>query len=114
MTSDPVRPTTPRPAGVAFRTAFLTAACLLAMVEAGCEWAVVEVGLGGRLDSTNIVDGPLVRGSRSPQPGGPGSSWGSFTGSQATTAPIETAPAKRHATKATRRNMPWPSVLAAT
>ncbi|MEY3231726.1 MAG: hypothetical protein RL689_1815 [Planctomycetota bacterium] len=30
MTSDPVRPTTPRPAGVAFRTAFLTAACLLA------------------------------------------------------------------------------------
>jgi len=35
----------------------VTAACLLAMVEAGCEWAVVEVGLGGRLDSTNIVDG---------------------------------------------------------
>ena len=33
----------------------MTAAALLAFAEAGLEWAVVEVGLGGRLDSTNIV-----------------------------------------------------------
>jgi dihydrofolate synthase/folylpolyglutamate synthase len=38
----------------------VTAACLLAMAEAGCEWAVVEVGLGGRLDSTNIVHGEVA------------------------------------------------------
>lgn len=38
----------------------VTAACLLACVEAGCEWAVVEVGLGGRLDSTNVVHGEVA------------------------------------------------------
>ena len=33
----------------------LTAACLVALREQGVEWAVLEVGLGGRLDSTNVV-----------------------------------------------------------
>jgi dihydrofolate synthase / folylpolyglutamate synthase len=38
----------------------LTAAAFLIFREAGVEWAVVEVGLGGRLDSTNIVDGEIA------------------------------------------------------
>jgi dihydrofolate synthase / folylpolyglutamate synthase len=38
----------------------LTAAALLIFVETQREWAVVEVGLGGRLDSTNIVDGEIA------------------------------------------------------
>jgi dihydrofolate synthase/folylpolyglutamate synthase len=38
---------------------FLTAMGLLAFAEAGCAAAVVEVGLGGELDATNVVD-PLV------------------------------------------------------
>jgi dihydrofolate synthase/folylpolyglutamate synthase len=38
----------------------LTASALLIFREAGVEWAVVEVGLGGRLDSTNIVDGEIA------------------------------------------------------
>ncbi len=33
----------------------LTIAAFLLFAEAGVEWAVVETGLGGRLDSTNIV-----------------------------------------------------------
>jgi dihydrofolate synthase/folylpolyglutamate synthase len=33
----------------------MTAAAFLAFADAGLEWAVVEVGLGGRLDSTNVV-----------------------------------------------------------
>lgn len=33
----------------------LTALGFLCFREAGCEWAVIEVGLGGRLDSTNVV-----------------------------------------------------------
>lgn len=33
----------------------LTAACLLHFAEAGVEMAVLEVGLGGRLDATNVV-----------------------------------------------------------
>jgi dihydrofolate synthase/folylpolyglutamate synthase len=33
----------------------LTAAALLAFADAGLEWAVLECGLGGRLDSTNAV-----------------------------------------------------------
>src|SRR5690606_12463532 len=32
-----------------------TAIAFLAMAEAGVEWVVVEVGLGGRLDATNVV-----------------------------------------------------------
>ncbi len=38
----------------------LTAAAFLIFREAALEWAVVEVGLGGRLDSTNIVDGEIA------------------------------------------------------
>src|SRR5579872_4936159 len=38
----------------------LTAAAFLIFAETEREWAVVEVGLGGRLDSTNIVDGEIA------------------------------------------------------
>ena len=38
----------------------LTAAAFLIFAETQREWAVVEVGLGGRLDSTNIVDGEIA------------------------------------------------------
>ena len=38
----------------------LTAAAFLTFREAGVEWAVIEVGLGGRLDSTNVVDGEIA------------------------------------------------------
>src|SRR5208282_5219246 len=38
----------------------LTAAAFLIFREAGVEWAVVEVGLGGRLDSTNVVNGEIA------------------------------------------------------
>lgn len=37
----------------------LTAAGFLAFAEANVEWAVVECGLGGRLDSTNVVAGDV-------------------------------------------------------
>ncbi|KMO21017.1 bifunctional folylpolyglutamate synthase/dihydrofolate synthase [Methylobacterium platani] len=38
----------------------LTAAALAVFGEAGLDWAVIEVGLGGRLDSTNAVDGAVA------------------------------------------------------
>jgi dihydrofolate synthase/folylpolyglutamate synthase len=38
----------------------LTAAAFLIFREEAVEWAVIEVGLGGRLDSTNIVDGEIA------------------------------------------------------
>jgi dihydrofolate synthase/folylpolyglutamate synthase len=38
----------------------LTAAAFLIFREAAVDWAVIEVGLGGRLDSTNIVDGEIA------------------------------------------------------
>ena len=38
----------------------LTASAFLIFREAAVEWAVVEVGFGGRLDSTNIVDGEIA------------------------------------------------------
>ena len=38
----------------------LTAAAFVIFREAGVEWAVVEVGLGGRLDSTNVVAGEIA------------------------------------------------------
>ncbi len=38
----------------------LTAAAFIVFREAGVEWAVVEVGLGGRLDSTNVVAGEIA------------------------------------------------------
>ena len=38
----------------------LTLAAFVIFREAGVAWAVVEVGLGGRLDSTNIVEGEIA------------------------------------------------------
>ena len=38
----------------------LTASAFLIFREARVEWAAIEVGLGGRLDSTNIVDGEVA------------------------------------------------------
>jgi dihydrofolate synthase/folylpolyglutamate synthase len=37
----------------------VTATAFLCFAQAGVDWAVVEVGLGGRLDSTNVVRGEL-------------------------------------------------------
>lgn len=37
----------------------ITAMGFLAFAEAGVDWAVVEVGLGGRLDATNVVE-PVI------------------------------------------------------
>lgn len=36
----------------------ITAAAFLCFYEQGCEWAVVEVGLGGRFDATNVLTKP--------------------------------------------------------
>ena len=38
----------------------ITAAAFVAFRDAGLDWAVVEVGLGGRLDSTNVVFGEIA------------------------------------------------------
>lgn len=38
----------------------ITAAALVYFLEAGCDVVVLEVGLGGRLDSTNVIPCPLV------------------------------------------------------
>ena len=38
----------------------LTAAAFVALRDAGVEAAVVEAGLGGRLDATNVLDAPVV------------------------------------------------------
>ncbi len=38
----------------------VTVAGLAAFRDAGVDWAVLEVGLGGRLDSTNVIDPPEV------------------------------------------------------
>ena len=37
-----------------------TAMSLLAFAEAGIDWLVLEVGLGGRFDATNVVDAPIA------------------------------------------------------
>ena len=37
----------------------VTVAAFLALAESGVEWAVVEAGLGGRLDSTNVLESDL-------------------------------------------------------
>ncbi|MGR3484874.1 MAG: bifunctional folylpolyglutamate synthase/dihydrofolate synthase [Paracoccaceae bacterium] len=37
-----------------------TAAALLAMAETPADWCLLEVGLGGRLDATNVVDAPRL------------------------------------------------------
>ncbi len=47
-----------RPHAEALRTTFFeftTALALLYFQRCGCEWAVLETGLGGRLDATNVV-----------------------------------------------------------
>lgn len=36
----------------------ITATAFLAFYEQGCEWAVIEVGLGGRFDATNVLKKP--------------------------------------------------------
>ena len=36
----------------------VTAAAFLLLAEAGCEWQVVEAGLGGRWDATNVLGAP--------------------------------------------------------
>ncbi|TWB19254.1 dihydrofolate synthase/folylpolyglutamate synthase [Rhizobium sp. ERR 1071] len=38
----------------------ITAAAFLVFKEVGLDWAVIEVGLGGRLDSTNVVFGKVA------------------------------------------------------
>lgn len=38
----------------------ITAIAMLWFAERGCEIVVLEVGLGGRFDATNIIDNPLV------------------------------------------------------
>lgn len=38
----------------------VTAAGMLAMQRVSVDWAVVEVGMGGRLDSTNVLNAPVV------------------------------------------------------
>lgn len=38
----------------------LTASAFLCFCELSCDVAVLEVGLGGRLDATNVIDTPLV------------------------------------------------------
>ena len=38
----------------------ITAAAFVVFRDAGLDWAVVEVGLGGRLDSTNVVFGEIA------------------------------------------------------
>ncbi len=48
------------PGGEASWFDLVTAAAFVAFRNAGLEWAVVEVGLGGRLDSTNVIDPPEV------------------------------------------------------
>lgn len=47
------------PAGAATWFDLFTAASFLIFAAEGVEWAAVEVGLGGRLDSTNALDGEL-------------------------------------------------------
>ncbi len=47
------------PAGEATWFDIVTAAAFLAAFEAGVTWIVAECGLGGRLDSTNVLDGEV-------------------------------------------------------
>lgn len=46
--------------GMASRFDVLTAAAFRVFREAGLPWAVVEVGLGGLLDSTNVIDADVA------------------------------------------------------
>ncbi len=47
------------PAGEATWFDIVTAAAFLAAADAGVTWIVAECGLGGRLDSTNVLDGEV-------------------------------------------------------
>jgi dihydrofolate synthase/folylpolyglutamate synthase len=38
----------------------ITAVAFLGFRESGCEWAVIEVGLGGRLDASNVITRPAA------------------------------------------------------
>ena len=38
----------------------ITAAAFVYFAEAGVDYAVIEVGMGGRLDATNVIDPPLL------------------------------------------------------
>jgi dihydrofolate synthase / folylpolyglutamate synthase len=53
-----VRPTAERLGATQFEA--LTAAALLEFAEEGVDAAVVEAGLGGRHDATNVLDAPVV------------------------------------------------------
>jgi dihydrofolate synthase/folylpolyglutamate synthase len=53
-----VRPAAERLSATQFEV--LTAAALLEFAEAGVDAAVVEAGLGGRHDATNVLDAPVV------------------------------------------------------
>ncbi len=53
-----VRAAAERTGATQFET--LTAAALAAFADAGVDVAVVEAGLGGRLDATNVLDAPVV------------------------------------------------------
>jgi len=53
-----VRAAAERTGATQFET--ITAAALAAFADAGVDVAVVEAGLGGRLDATNVLDAPVV------------------------------------------------------
>src|ERR1700757_976013 len=47
------------PGGNTTRFDLETLAAIMALVEAKVNWAVIECGLGGRTDSTNVIDGEV-------------------------------------------------------
>jgi dihydrofolate synthase/folylpolyglutamate synthase len=53
-----IRPAAERLGATQFEA--LTAAAFAAFADAAVDAAVVEAGLGGRLDATNVVDAPVV------------------------------------------------------
>lgn len=40
--------------------AFITAAAMLYFANSGCDFVVLEAGMGGRYDATNVIDGSIV------------------------------------------------------
>jgi len=55
-----IESTSPTPIPTPTQFEVFTAAAWLAFADAAVDVAVIEVGLGGRLDATNVVDAPLV------------------------------------------------------
>ena len=49
-----------------------TAVAFLAFAETPADACILEVGLGGRLDATNVIERPLVTRHRQPRPRSPG------------------------------------------